>query len=699
MRRHSIVPLTCLLLAVVAGVTAATTAGARARPASPPPATQPARTAAAAAALPDSTSQASTRRSGRQDDLFRHANGLWLANTAIPADRSNYGTFGQLEDEAREAVRRLAEAAAAPPLKLKGTDEQKIGDFYASYMDTDRLAVLGATPLATEVARILAIRSVRDVYVYAGHAQRIGLAHPVMLYVSQDAHDSNAYVASLYQGGLTMPDRDYYLLPDARSVALRGEFRRYVARLLALAGEANADSAALRVTAIEDRIANHHWTRAANRDPVRTYNKVDLAGAARLAPGFDFAALLEGAEAQGVAMLDLNQPTYLAELARLVKSTPVADWKLYFKFHLLDAYAPYLSPQIEQAHFEFHERALRGVPQPPPRWQRGVEALGEAMGEMVGRQYVERNFPPEARTRMLQLVDNLTQAFAQSIDSLDWMSPATKAEARRKLARFTVKIGYPERWRDYSALEIVRGDLAGNVRRTREFEFARRFARLARPVDRDEWMLTPQTVNAYYSPPLNEIVFPAAILRPPLFDPGADDAVNYGAIGAVIGHEISHGFDDQGRQFDGEGNLRDWWTFEDSARFRERAGRLVAQFSSQAVIDGRTLNGQLTLGENIGDLSGLAVAYRAYRISLGAGEAPVIDGYTGPQRFFLGWAQTWRRKYRDDELRLRLVTDPHSPAEFRANGTVANLAEFQEAFALHPGDRLYRPEGERVKIW
>ncbi len=354
---------------------------------------------------------------------------------------------------------------AGRTLMAKGTDEQKIGDFYASYMDTDRLAVLGATPLATEVARILAIRSVRDVYVYAGHAQRIGLAHPVMLYVSQDAHDSNAYVASLYQGGLTMPDRDYYLLPDARSVALRGEFRRYVARLLALAGEANADSAALRVTAIEDRIANHHWTRAANRDPVRTYNKVDFAGAARLAPGFDFAALLEGAEVQGVATLDLNQPTYLGELARLVKSTPVADWKLYFKFHLLDAYAPYLSPQIEQAHFEFHERALRGVQQPPPRWQRGVEALGEGMGEMVGRQYVERNFPPEARLRMLQLVDNLTQAFAQSIDSLDWMSPATKAEARRKLARFTVKIGYPERWRDYSALQVVPGDRLGNALR------------------------------------------------------------------------------------------------------------------------------------------------------------------------------------------------------------------------------------------
>jgi putative endopeptidase len=634
-----------------------------------------------------------------QDDLYRHVAGRWLETTDIPADRSNYGTLPRLEDEAHAAVRSLVEAAAAEPALAAGSDRQKIGDFYASFMDTDRLAVLGATPLAAEIARILEIRNVRDIYVYIGHAQRIGVPHPVMLYVSPDARDSASYVASIYQSGLTLPDRDYYLAPDPRSVALRAAFHRYVARLLALGGEANAGSAAQRVAALEDRIANHHWTRVQNRDPVRTYNKGTLADAAKLAPGFDLPALLEGAQLPGVGIVDVNQPTYLRELARLIRTTPVADWKLYFKFRLLDTYAPFLATSLAQAHFELHDRDLRGVQQQQPRWLRGVLALDDAMGELVGRLYVERNFTPEARSRMLQLVGNLTQAFRESIDSLDWMSPATKAEAQRKLARITVKIGYPARWRDYSALQVVRGDLAGNVRRAREFEFARQFAKLDAPVDRGEWLLTPQTVNAYYSPPLNEIVFPAAILRPPLFDPTVDDAVNYGAIGSVIGHEISHGFDDQGRQFDGEGNLRDWWTFDDNVRFRERAGRLVAQYGGYRVIDERTLNGQLTLGENIGDLSGVALAFRAYRLSLAGGEPPVIDGYTGPQRFFLGYAQVWRRKYRDDELRVRLVTDPHSPSEFRANGVVTNMTEFHEAFGLQPGDRLYRAAGERVKIW
>ncbi len=423
-----------------------------------------------------------------QDDLYRYAAGRWLETTDIPADRSNYGTLPRLEDEAHAAVRSLVEAAAAEPALAAGSDRQKIGDFYASFMDVNRIAVLGATPLAAGIARILEIRSVRDIYVYIGHAQRIGVPHPVMLYVSQDARDSASYVASIYQSGLTLPDRDYYLAPDARSVALRAGFHRYVARLLALGGEANAESAAQRVAALEDRIANHHWTRVQNRDPVKTYNKVSLATAATLTPGFDWFAFLEGAPLPGVAVVDVNQPTYLRELARLIRTTPVADWKLYFKFRLLDAYAPFLATSLEQAHFELHDRDLRGVQQQQPRWLRGVLALDDAMGEMVGRLYVERNFTPEARTRMLQLVGNLTQAFRESIDSLDWMSPATKAEAQRKLARITVKIGYPARWRDYSALQIVRGDLAGNVMRAREFEFARQFAKLGAPIDRDEWL-------------------------------------------------------------------------------------------------------------------------------------------------------------------------------------------------------------------
>ncbi len=634
-----------------------------------------------------------------QDDLYRFAGGAWLEKTPIPEDRSNYGTFPALEDNALAALRSLVEETAATPGRSYGSDAQKVGDFYASFMDLNRVAVLGATPLAGEIAQILQIRTVRDVFAYMGRSQRLGVPHPLLMYVTQDARDSKAYIASVYQSGLTMPDRDYYLAMDARNVELRRALEVYVARLLALAGETSADAAARRVTALEGRIANHHWTRVQNRDPLKTYNKVTLAAALTVTPGFDWFAFLEGAGASSVPALDINQPTYVRDLAKIVKGTSVADWRLYFKFRLLDAYAPYLAPEFEQANFEFSQRALRGTPAQPPRWRRGVQLLDGAIGELLGRLYVARQFTPAARARMLELVGNLIRAFDSSIDALDWMSPATRAEARRKLAHFAVKIGYPDRWRDYGRLEIMAGDLVGNLRRANEFEFQRQLDKLGRPIDRDEWLLTPQTVNAYYNPAMNEIVFPAAILQPPFFDPAADDAVNYGAIGGVIGHEISHGFDDQGRQYDGDGNLRDWWTFDDSARFKERAGRLVAQFGGFKVLDARAVNGQLTLGENIGDLSGLAVAYKAYRISLGGGEAPEIDGFTGPQRFFLGWAQMWRRRYRDDELRLRLLTDPHSPSEFRVNGIVANMAEFHEAFGLKATDRLYRAPGDRVKIW
>jgi putative endopeptidase len=634
-----------------------------------------------------------------QDDLYRFSGGAWLDRTAIPDDRSNYGTFTMIEDNALAALRAVVEQTAAQPGRTYGSDAQKVGDFYASFMDVDRVAVLGATPLAAEIAQILQIRTTRDVFAYMGRSQRLGVPHPLLMYVTQDARDSRAYIASVYQSGLTMPDRDYYLAPDARNVELRRALEGYVARLLALSGENAAEAAARRVTALEGRIANHHWTKLQNRDPVKTYNKVTLAEAPKVTPGFDWFAFLEGAGAPSVAALDVNQPTYVRELAKIVKGTPVADWRLYFKFRLLDAYAPYLAPEFEQANFEFSERALRGTPAQPPRWRRGVQLLDDSVGELLGRLYVERHFTPESRARVLALVGNLTRAFDASIDELDWMSPATRAEARRKLSHFTVKIGYPDRWRDYGGLEVRAGDLVGNVRRAREFEFRRQVAKLGKPIDRSEWLLTPQTVNAYYSPPMNEVVFPAAILQPPFFDPAADDAVNYGAIGGVIGHEISHGFDDQGRQYDGDGNLRDWWTFDDSARFRERAGRLVAQFGAFKMLDARALDGQLTLGENIGDLSGLAVAYRAYRLSLGGAEPPVIDGFTGPQRFFLGWAQMWRRKYRDDELRVRLLTDPHSPSEYRVNGIVPNMPEFHEAFGLRATDRLYRAPGERVKMW
>ena len=639
------------------------------------------------------------RRVRPQDDLYAFAAGRWLDSTPIPADRSNYGTFTQLEDQAKAAVRTVVESAAAAGAAA-GTDQQKIGDFYASFLDSARIDVLGVQPLQEDFAGIAGIRTARDVYLWIGRLQRRGVAHPVQLYIGQDSKDSSVYLTGVYQSGLTMPDRDYYLKPDERSARARVEFEAYVQKLLALAGDRDAASGAKRIAALESRLANHHWSRVDNRDPVRTYNRVDLAAAAKLAPGFDWQALLEGAGLDGRAtVLDINQPSYVRELARLIRMMPVADWRLYLKFRVLDAYAPYLATDFERAHFEFHERSISGVEQPKPRWQRAVQTMDGAVGELVGKLYVEATFPPESKARMVALVENLRRAFAQSIDSLEWMSPATKEEARRKLAKITVKIGYPDRWRDYGSLTIRRDDLVGNVRRSSEFEFDRQAAKLGRPLERDEWLMTPQTVNAYYYPPMNEIVFPAAILRPPFFDPSADDAVNYGGIGAVIGHEISHAFDDQGRQFDGDGNLRDWWTFDDNVRFRARAGRLIEQFGAYSVLDAQKLNGELTLGENIGDLSGLAVSFRAYQLALGGVEAPVIDGFTGPQRFFLGWGQIWRRKYRDDELRRRLVVDPHSPSEYRCNGIVTNLDEFHAAFGLQPGDVLYRPASDRVRIW
>lgn len=636
-----------------------------------------------------------------QDDLYRFAGGTWLAKTEIPADRSNYGTFSKLEDDALATLRELAEAAAADPKRVPGSDWQKLGDFHAAFMDTAAIEKSGFMPLVPEFARIDALGQVEQVFAYFGRAQRIGIAAPVNAYVGQDRKQSTRYLAGLSQSGLTMPDREYYLADDARNAKARADLAVYIERLFTLTGKPDAAAAAARVVALETAIAKLHWTRVENRDPLKTYNKLSLAEAASAMPAFDWSAFVGGLgeEAAGIGEFDVRQPTYVKQLGELVRAAPVATWRDYFRFRVLDANAAFLPEAYDTARFEFRERALRGVQAQQPRWRRSLNLIDRSIGEIAGRLYVERTFPPESRERIRQLVANLRIAFEQSIDELEWMGAETKTEAKRKLAAFSVKVGYPEKWRDYTALEIKAGDLIGNLRRVNEFEFRRQMSRLGKPVDRTEWGMTPQTVNAYYSPPMNEIVFPAAILRPPFFDPTVDDAVNYGGIGGVIGHEISHGFDDSGRRYDGEGNLRDWWTFNDNVRFRERAGRLGAQYAQYKPIDERSINGDLTMGENIGDLSGLAVAYRAYQLSLGGKPAPVIDGFTGPQRFFLGWAQIWRRKYRDDELRVRLVTDSHSPSEYRCNGVVTNMTEFHEAFAVKPGDRLYRPPAERVKIW
>ncbi|HEU4779336.1 MAG TPA: M13 family metallopeptidase [Steroidobacteraceae bacterium] len=633
-----------------------------------------------------------------QDDLYRFAGGAWLANTPIPADRSNYGSFIILDDLAREEVRQLIVAASTQADRPPGSDAQKVGDFYLAYMDTARVESLGLAPLAAELAQIDAIATPRDVARYIGYSQRIGLAQPFAWFTSPDNANSTVYLGALYQRGLTMPDRDYYLSPDEKYAVFRAKFAEYVEHMLARAGERNARSAAARIAALETRIANYQWTKVQNRDPVKTYNPMTLPEYQKLAPGFDWMAFFEGMGAP-VQRLDVSQPSFIKGIAQLVKTVPVSDWRVYFKFQLLDAYAPALSAQFADLEFGFTQKTLNGVQEQRPRWRRAVDSMDSNMGELIGRMFVESHFGAEAKANMLELVGNLLKAFDSSIDGLEWMSPQTRAEAKKKLSKITVKIGYPDKWRDYSALRVQRDDLVGNLFRGAEFQHQRYVKRTGGPVDRAEWLMTPQTVNAYYSPTTNEITFPAAILRWPFFDMTADPAVNYGGIGSVIGHEISHGFDDSGRQYDGDGNLRDWWTADDGAKFKQRAGELVKQFAGYTVLDGRRLNGELTLGENIGDLSGMAVAFKAYKLSLGGKPSPEIDGFTGDQRFFLGWAQVWRRNYRDAELLKRLVTDSHSPSEFRTNGPAGNIDAFYDAFGVKPGDRMYRPPADRVKIW
>jgi len=633
-----------------------------------------------------------------QDDLYRFVGGAWLAKTEIPNDRSNYGSFAILDDQAQEEVKQLIVAASTQANRPTGSNAQKVGDFYLAYMDISRAESLGISPLKDELARIDAIATPRDVARYIGYSQRIGVAQPFAWFSGPDSKNSTVYLGAIYQNGLTMPDRDYYLSPDEKYAQFRAKFAEYVEQMLARAGERDARSAAARIAALETRIANYQWTKVQNRDPVKTYNPMTLPEYQKLAPGFDWMAFFEGMGAP-VQRLDVSQPSFVKGIGQLVKTVPVSDWRAYFKFQLLDDYSPALSAQFADLEFGFHQKTLNGIPEPLPRWRQAVDSMGSNMGELIGRMFVESHFGAEAKARMLALVGNLLKAFDSSIDGLEWMSPATRAEAKKKLSMITVKIGYPDKWRDYSALSVRSDDLVGNLLRASAFEHQRYVTRTGGPVDKSEWLMTPQTVNAYYNPTTNEITFPAAILRWPFYDMTADDAVNYGGIGSVIGHEISHGFDDSGRQFDGDGNLRDWWTADDGVKFKQRAAELARQYSGYTVLDNRHINGELTLGENIGDLSGMAVAFRAYQISLNGKAAPEIDGFTGQQRFFLGWAQVWRRKYRDAELLKRLVTDPHSPSEFRANGPASNIDAFYDAFAVKPDDRMYRAPSERVKIW
>ncbi|HUE96136.1 MAG TPA: M13 family metallopeptidase [Longimicrobiaceae bacterium] len=634
-----------------------------------------------------------------QDDFYQHANGGWLRRTPIPGDRSSIGTFDQLRERSETALHELLEEAAAAADAPARSDFRKVGEFYASFMDSARVEALGVQPLTPELDRIRGIGEKAALPSRWAHLQRIGVQTPVSLRVGQDQKQADRYIAQVSQSGLGMPDRDYYFREGAQFERTRAAYVEYVETLLALSGTPDAAGAAREILRLETELAEAHWERARNRDREATYNLMSLAELEDVMPGFGWADFLAAVGAERTPGIIVRQPDYLEALDRAIARTPLPTWRNYMTFKLLDAYAGALPSAFESARFEFRSRVLAGIEEPRPRWKRAVTATEAALGEVAGRMYVDRHFTPEAKVRMQALVDNLVEAFRRGIDELEWMGPETKLEAQAKLASFNVKIAHPDRWRDYSSLEVRRGDVVGNQTRAREFDFQRMVDRLGQPIDRDEWGMTPQTVNAYYSSTLNEIVFPAAILQPPFFDPAVDDAVNYGAIGGVIGHEISHGFDDQGSRSDGSGNLRDWWNESDAAAFQERTGRLVEQYSGYCPIEGLCIDGRVALGENIGDLSGLTMAYRAYRLSLDGEEPPVIDGFTGDQRFFLGWAQIWRMNQRDDALRQRVMVGPHSPNMYRVNGVVINIPEFHEAFGTEPGDAMYLPSEERVKVW
>ena len=631
--------------------------------------------------------------------FYQFANGRWLATTKIPEDKSNYGMFTALSDQSDARTKQIILGASGAP----GTESRKIADYYQSFMDEAAIEAKGITPIQPDLARIAAIKNTKDlVAAFAANARQFRKS-PIGTIVIQDDRDPEAHIANVGQSGLGLPDRDMYDAKAKQFAAVREGYKKYLATMLGMVGTKDAERRAAAVYALEEKIAAVHWTRVQNRDPVKTYNKLSVADLKKLAPGIDWKLWLEGTGLAQQAAFNVNQPTAIAGIGKLVASQPLAVWKDYLTIHLLTATAPYLSKPFVDAQFEMYGKTLSGTPQLKERWKRGVDEVTGAMGEAVGKIYVEKYFTPATKARADELVENLLVAMGQRIDALTWMGAETKAKAKAKLATYNPKIGYPSKWRDYSALEVVAGDPVGNDARAAAFEYDRRLAKLGQPVDRDEWVMTPMTVNAYYNPGLNEIVFPAAILQAPFFDPNADDAVNYGGIGAVIGHEISHGFDDQGSQYDASGKLANWWTKDDAAKFKAATTQLVAQYSAYCPVPGeggkpaQCVKGDLTLGENIADLAGLTVAYSAYQLSLGGKPAPVLDGMTGEQRFFLGWAQVWRRLYRDQEYVNRLVTDPHSPSEFRT-AVVRNLDSWYEAFAPAATEPLFLAPEQRVKI-
>ena len=655
--------------------------------------------AAAAAAKPqfgtwgfDTSGMDKTVKPG--DSFADYTNGTWAKTTEIPADRSSWGVSGVLRDLSDQRTREIIEAAAKEK-GPKGSVSQKVGDLYASFMDEAAIEAKGTAPLKPYLAKIDAVKSTSDLARLFGEFGQVGIGAPIGAGIEQDLRKNDQYAVYLGQGGLGMPDRDYYL--DDKYAEQRAAYVKHIGTMMRLAGLSEPEVRAQRVFDLEKKIAQSHWTRVEQRQIEKLYNPTTLADLEKNAPGFDWKSYFAATGIPAQPSYIMLHPSAIQGAAKLVSGEPLQAWKDYLAFQTISDAAAILPKAFVEESFAFNGKTLQGTPQLKDRWKRGVDLVGTSLGEAVGELYVAKYFPPESKAKMDELVGNLIKAMDNRLANLEWMAPETKVKARAKLAAFTPKIGYPDKWRDYSALEIVPGDALGNAERATRFEYQRQVAKLGKPVDRSEWGMTPQTVNAYANPLLNEIVFPAAILQAPFFDPKADDAVNYGAIGAVIGHEITHHFDDQGRKFDSTGNMADWWSAEDIANFKKLTDQVVKQYGEYEPVPGHKVNGELTLGENIADLAGLRIAYDAYKMSLGGKEAPVIDGYTGDQRFFLGFGQAWRSKMRDAAVQQQIATDPHTPGHYRPL-VVRNFDEWYKAFDVKDG-KLYLTPEQRVKVW
>lgn len=633
------------------------------------------------------------------DDFYMYANGGWFAKNEIPASESEWGSFDLLEDFNKKALKELLESAANTKNAPKGSPEQMVGDLYACGMDTTTIESLGAKPLQGIIDEINNCKATNEfVEILAKYTVK-GLNPLWSFYIGPDDMEVTKNICNFYQSGLGLPDRDYYLKDDKKDI--KEKYSAHISNVFLLSGtdKANADNNAKKVLQIETALAQASMDRVSMRDPYKMYNKYDLNTFSKNTLGLDWKKLLSIMNIQKEDTILVAQPNYFKALALMLQKVPLEDWKVYMQWHIYKDMSPYLSSNFEKENFEFYGKVLRGLQEQKPRWKKMLSLVDGAVGEQLGKMYTEKYFTPEAKTRMMELVNNLQVAFEERINTLEWMSDSTKVKAKEKLHTFIKKIGYPDNWRDYTGLEIVRNDLVKNVLASNEFDFAYQRNKLGKPVDRGEWMMTPPTVNAYYNPAFNEIVFPAGILQYPFFDLSVDDAALYGGIGAVIGHEMTHGFDDQGCQYAADGNLKNWWSNEDKARFDAKTTMVKQQYDAYTILNGKHVNGSLTLGENIADLGGVTIAYDAFKKTKQAQENKSIDGFTPDQRFFLSWAQVWRRKIRDESASERLLTDPHSPAEHRCNGPLTNFAPFYKAFSVNESNKMYKPEAQRAKVW